>query len=577
MVAAMNAARSASAGAAVPVERSRRRPSAGIVYVALSTVIAVVLAAVAVTAAQSPPPAIAELAPAAVQQITDAPTEQSSQLGSADGGGGGAGDETPSTTTTVVAGGADGVGPERPRIERARVNRCVGNPPRQIEDPQSPPCVPFWEGDNGGATYAGVTRDEIRVVVPDLPGARERLQAFFNNRFEFYGRRLVLQQIVTGTPCEAVKAGAERVQNEVKAFGSLSLWKSDSCYLADLARRKLVGVTSDVTYTTAELKQLAPYVWAYPDTLDDVLASTGQWICARLAGRPARAADGVDTRGTPMAGKRRKFGVIIQTDAAGRRFDTASLDRELAKCGETIGSDARFLAPEATMDTATSTNVALQFNTAGVTTVLCLCGSFQNLYLPSAASSQRYFPEWIASSYLHSDNTIFVKTFWPDAQQRSNVLGISHQPRQWTFDDTPMIWAQKEADPTFNPTEQSGAVNFGQWSRFYRMLLVMASGIQMAGPKLTPETFARGLQAAGFPNPATPLVAGRAGFQTGDASMTDDANEFWWSETDRSPYGDATGTICYVDGGARRSAGTWPAGDDPFFRGPCDSGSQRAG
>jgi hypothetical protein len=42
---------------------------------------------------------------------------------------------------------------------------CVGNPPRQTEDPASPPCVPFFQGDNFGATYQGVTKREIIVLI----------------------------------------------------------------------------------------------------------------------------------------------------------------------------------------------------------------------------------------------------------------------------------------------------------------------------------------------------------------------------------------------------------------------------
>ena len=553
---------------------SRRPPAAGVMYVALSTAIAVVLAAVAVTAAQSPPPAIAELAPAAVQQIKEAPSEQSSQVGSADGGGGPGGELAGATTTTTTPADDEAATAERPRIERARVNRCVGNPPRQIEDPQSPPCVPFWEGDNGGATYMGVTRDEVRIAVSDYPGIRERLEAFFNSRFEFYGRRLKLVVLNTASDCQSVKAGAERVQNEIKAFGSVSMWKADSCYMADLARRKLVGVTSDVTYTDAELGGLSPYVWAYPTQLDSFLAANGQWYCTRFAGQAARAADGLDTTGSPMASKPRKLGIIVQTDAVGRKFDLGALDRELSRCGVT--ATERFIAPDALMDAQTSTNVVVRFASAGVTTILCLCGQFQNLFLPGAASAQRYFPEWLTGTYLHSDSNPYVKTFWPDNEQKSNVMGLTVQPRQWSYDDTPMVWAQKEADPTFDPNREAGGVNYSQWNRYYRQIFLFAAGIQMAGPKLTPETFARGLRAATFPNPETPLRAGKVGFPGSSQAMTRDYAEFWWSETAVSPYGDGTGTICWVDGGARRAPGQWPKGDQPFFEGPCDNGVQRA-
>jgi hypothetical protein len=112
----------------------------------------------------------------------------------------------------------------------------------------------------------------------------------------------------------------------------------------------------------------------------------------------------------------------------------------------------------------------------------------------------------------------------------------------------------------------------------YRNLLLIASGIQMAGPDLTPKTFQQGLQRAIFPNPDTGIRAGHVGFAGGSHAMTVDAAEFWWSNTDPGPLPDEStgGTWCYVDHGARHSlADPWPAGD-PFFREPCDSGDEPA-
>jgi hypothetical protein len=84
--------------------------------------------------------------------------------------------------------------PPDDNVDSLRVHRCVGNPPRQIEDPQSPPCVPYWTGDNGGDTSFGVTRDTITVYVPTEYDKKtsvfEPLKNFFNKRFEFYGRKL---------------------------------------------------------------------------------------------------------------------------------------------------------------------------------------------------------------------------------------------------------------------------------------------------------------------------------------------------------------------------------------------------
>ena len=45
---------------------------------------------------------------------------------------------------------------------------------------------------------------------------------------------------------------------------------------------------------------------------------------------------------------------------------------------------------------------------------------------------------------------------------------------------------------------------------FYNELLILAAGIQLAGPNLTPETFAQGLASTTFPNPG---AAGAPFFQ----------------------------------------------------------------
>jgi hypothetical protein len=94
----------------------------------------------------------------------------------------------------------------------------------------------------------------------------------------------------------------------------------------------------------------------------------------------------------------------------------------------------------------------------------------------------------------------------------------------------------------------------------------------MAGPDLTPQSFARGLWSTTFPNPDTPTHAGHVGFQGGVYSMTQDAAEFWVSDgtPGNSPYSDYSyRAVCYVDRGVRRSLGTFPKGGDPFFKGPC--------
>jgi hypothetical protein len=534
----------------------------------------VLIATLAITAAQSPPPAIAELAPQAVQQIKDAPQEQSSALGSAEGGG--AGDETigTSTTTSLPAGVAPSTTTTVPPIERARVRRCVGDPPRQTEDPQSPPCVPYFEGDNGGATYKGVTRDTITIAIPNN---RVRmiaaLEAYFNKRYEFYGRRLKLVQGGGGENCTERKASAVQVDEQLKAFGALSATNGNAgpCFQAEMARRKLISAVETVTFAEADLANLNPYLWQYAMTWDKLLTGVGEMYCARLAGENAvRSSDPLIQR------KPRKLGAIVQNVLRDTDLPMEPLERALAKCGETVlveristNDDVGLVSPERAQA------AMLRMKTNDVTTVINFGILFVSQNMSSAADAQQYYPEWIFTSYGGFDANLGIKAFWPQASQRLSIFGVTINPLQRPWAQEPGFWAFQEVDPAIDPIADVSEVQ--DFVSQYRALLVVASGIQLAGPNLTPETFGAALQRTRFPYPADdPTRSGDVGFAN-DHSMTQGFTEFWWSEAGRSPVGyvsdGSTGAICYIDGGARRQLGQWPKGPGSFFELPCDSGA----
>src|SRR5687767_12772366 len=121
-------------------DRAVRRPrTPGWTYTTLSLVGLVLVVTVALTTRVSSPPTIAEFAPQAVEQIADSSGQEA-----------GTNEGRLSQTSSDERSAADAAALQT--IDVARVRQCVGDPPRQIEDPQSPPCVPYWSGDNGGAT-----------------------------------------------------------------------------------------------------------------------------------------------------------------------------------------------------------------------------------------------------------------------------------------------------------------------------------------------------------------------------------------------------------------------------------------
>jgi hypothetical protein len=136
--------------------------------------------------------------------------------------------------------------------------------------------------------------------------------------------------------------------------------------------------------------------------------------------------------------------------------------------------------------------------------------------------------------------------------------------------EEPYYQAMREVDQANTP-KGPDSVDVEVDQEVYRNLLMLFSGFQMAGPNLSPKTFADGLARTRFPNPNTPLREGRVGFAGYTYSMTIDGAEFWFGAGQPSPYPDTSGNgaICYVNDGERHLAGQWPKGGDPFFSGPC--------
>jgi hypothetical protein len=527
----------------------------------MSMAMLVLVAALALTARQPPPPSVAEFAPSS-EQIKNAPAAQSSQFGQGDNGadgGGGAATTLPPTTTTTAKDGRGNT------IDVARVRKCVGDPPRQIEDPQSPPCVNYWEGDNGGATAKGVTDNEIRIAIPNGGNDDDLAFAtFFNRRFEFYGRQIKVYKLQYDNNAEGRHAAAVRADDELHAFASLD---NDGRleFTKELTSRKIISVAYEQALPERVRAQMAPYNWAYPLDNDGIFANMGQWVCRRLAGQKATHAGTRDA--TPMVTEPRKFGLFLFTYEQ-VPADAAALKRELDACGVELAVESG-CSGDCIFDTAPHQSAMLKFKQAGVTSVICLCQVIGLQQLFQAGTGQQYFPEWLVSTYTQLDDNFSIKSLAGRPEHLNHLFGITVRPRQVSSANDPASWALREVNPGL-AAQQDSVAAYGR-HKAYRSLLLLASGIQLAGPHLTAESFQRGLQKALFPNPVTPINAGEVRFGTGH-SMTSDAAEMWWSTSARGPYSDDGGTYCYVDGGQRHRLGNWPFGGDPFFHLPCDSG-----
>jgi hypothetical protein len=560
-----------------------RRGRPGVVNLAAAAVLLVMIASAALIGSHSQPPAIAEFAPQAQKPIQQAPGELSSVFGK--GGNGKDVAATPTPSPTPAAAAAAGPTPSpTPLPNGADVKPCVGNPPRQTQDPQSPPCISFWTGDNGGGTSKGVSATEIDVVVPDDPNGGKQpspsyikgLQNFFNKHFQFYNRKLNLVPDYNNTSVPSQQTGfADTVDDNHHPFASTEYGGDGIDYYQELAHRGIVSAGVRPVMTQAMLAANAPYTWQYDMSVDQQFANVGSWICSRIAGQTAVHATGNDgsTPPKPLNQQQRKFGLIADAPQTDYQLDLTPLYQQLQACNALPApADRKVSNDKGAYDSNPSlaTNNMAQLKSDGVTTVLCLCYFQTGLDLDmAAAQGQNYFPEWIASTYYFDDFDWTLTT--APSSERGQLMGISFQPPAHSLANDPAWQAASSGDPNLltNPQAQTTQAIYNLDIE-YRSLLLLASGIQMAGPHLTPQTFQAGLQRTLFPNPDTALNQGHVGFVGGSYSMTLDATEWWYSNSVRGPYPDESsgGAMCFTAAGRRYSGNSYPRGGDPVQQ-PC--------
>jgi hypothetical protein len=540
------------------MEQAARPRTPGIVYGGMSMAMLLLIAVLALTARQPPPPSVAEFAPQAVEQIKNAPNAQSSRFGNGDSGAGGGGE---ATATTLAGSGASTTTVPK-TVDKARVRQCIGNPPRQIEDPQSPPCVAYYDGPKATALGPGITADEVRVAVPNDNGeisAEQRAWAnFFNRRFEFYGRKVVLVPFkVSGDQTSVgMRADAEAVA-QLNVFASLSYPDRhgiEHFYYDALADRKVVSVASRPTIDDeAHYAEHRPYEWNYFPAVDNIARELGSFTCNMLKGRPSKYAAATEQA------DQRVFGLIVEAPKEnGPPPNMAQLRQAMAGCGAKPAVDLLLV------DGADGNSSAMvKFQQARVTTVLCIChqSNLAFTYMP-AATGQGYFPEWVITTFLYHDNDLGGKTY-PQAQA-AHTFGLKFRNKGLSPSDDPRCWALREGDPS-----QSCSVELDPYN-LYKQLLLLSSGVQSAGVSLSARSFEAGLLGAAFPNPGArvePYFQARVGFEQGRHTMMQDAAVIWWSASEQSYESGSSGAWCYADRGRRYDV--FPNAEPVLFSGPC--------
>ncbi|HUR49817.1 MAG TPA: hypothetical protein VMY88_09885 [Acidimicrobiales bacterium] len=502
-----------------------------------------------------------------------------------------------------AAGGEVGGG----RAKNPATKRCVGNPPRQAEDPLSPPCAAYFNGDNHGATYQGVTNDEVRVLfyvnccinyiagengneetpentyvdLAEPPQEGEHgwvrglrtYQRYFNERYQTYGRfvHFFIYFATSGEGPEPRRAEAVENFQRIKPF-AVATYVSDNAeaYLEVMQRRGVIafgGTSGDtgvfVGRSSAYFSRKPGLVWGYLASLEQYGGMYSSLVCKKLVPYPASFSGNSGQNGQP-----RRFGLFWADDPE-FPFLRAMRDlvkQEVERCGGNIVAEATF--PEGCCATGSTQNpdagaaAMAAFVQAGVTTVLWTGGMEVNMSAQAGAANFR--PEWLVlGDGLHDSvehGQLMDQSVWEHAWV------VTPKTLKGSEEEEPCFQAAREGDPGAS-RETVTRFTCG----FYNDTRQMFTGIQVAGPRLDPGTMNRGFHAIPRHESSSPLVPA-CYYNAGDYTCVKDAMAQKWDPAGTG----SSGTGCWKPAmqGRRFTAQGWPSGDLGMFSSsddPCNT------
>ncbi|HJR26174.1 MAG TPA: ABC transporter substrate-binding protein, partial [Acidimicrobiales bacterium] len=454
------------------------------------------------------------------------------------------------------------------------VGPCADRGLQVPQDPYSPPCYAFT-GDNGGATSRGVTRDTITVTIRSLDlgspteifsalGGQDlqeptetgnetaaALAEYFSQHFQFYGRKLEmkffegdgdgLEELLSGGKEEALR-DATRASQELLAFadvGAITIPYADA-----LAQQRVINIGSP--YPSQEWYETRrPYSWSVFSDGTNLVSATSSAMIGRFP--PGSRAEHA---GPALRDEPRRFAVVAPENPEYQE-SMAVLIARLRAAGIEVVTNQKYKLDLVSFPNQAS-NIIAQIKDAGVTSVVCICDPAMLAFgLTLKANEQSYEPEWITAGIVFVEQDVVSQLI--DTTQWSHAFGTAYNAYSEPFGASFPYYAYKSVRPNDEPVRGVEEI--------YYLMYVLAIGIQMAGPNLTPESFEAGMFA--YPDRFGPR--GTWDFGPGDYTPTNDYREIWWDPDRTSTQNQRQGAWAQLDNGRRYTPEHPPRGRAPFF------------
>lgn len=449
------------------------------------------------------------------------------------------------------------------------------------------PCFPKWTGNNGGATYRGVTAKEITIVIRRFPetansqaveaagqaagfasveetrAVNETLRNYLNKLYELWGRKVkwvIYESQFGDSTAEAQSKGKEGacadatyIVNNLKAFGVTS---GSNVFAECAAERGLVTFWGGAYFPERWYDRYHPYVWHTTMDCERISRQVAEYVGKRLANRPAKWAKG------SLKNKNRTFATYVPNNDE-YQYCVDVTEKALQEQGVPKGSRYNYALDVARFPDEAARGI-LQFSAAGSTTIVMACDPISMVFLTQNAKAQNYYPEWFNIGVALNDTDNFPRT-WDADEIRNSLFGMSQLGAT-----EKLLGKNAEAPVTYR--KATGTTIPEGTTGDYQNLLFVYNALQAAGPNLTPKTMADGiyrLPAAGAPGFDIGYVSYRDGPDgtpgTTDHTGIDDSREVYWDEN-ATGFDGKKGAYVETYGGKRFRNGQWPREEPPVFR-----------
>jgi len=477
--------------------------------------------------------------------------------------------------------GTTGSGPAGLQLPPSKLvpNFCpngFGVPPRQTADIYAGPCAGAWKGDNGGATWRGVTGTTIRICVtgtgsgnqPSANGpvasqesasqsAWDRtftvFQQYFNRNFQFYGRQVqFIVENPSGSGISAEQTAGVACDQTWGVFAAGPVSDPECTYLG---QHSIVAFCGD-HWPVSFYQDGAPDLYGWVMDGDELVRLSAEFICKDLAGHPAQWAGEADYQHTT-----RKFGMLLYDTRGYQQLGPETQSLLKSECGQNL--DIVYSDLDNSNGEASLAQAVTKFKQDGVTTVIPGVDYISSAVFTNQAANQAWFPE-----ILVTDGGDLGRNQLASLQNQTewaHAFGITDLDMERPLEDTDCYRAYQSVDPANSPA-------FVFCDYLYDSLYMLMTGIQNAGPHLTPTTFQQGLYKLGFRYPDRPAWAIGGGYGPGHPAYADNIAEVWWNSTAPSPdpntYGagsDNVGAYEYLRNGQRYRLGQIPVETPAMF------------